>query len=486
MINHLYNGYKKELQNYKKIQDYFLGNTDALKNYVTTERSNQIVSLNYLKKFVKEETAYSVGNPIAYQTKTENFEAVKSLDAVMENYNENHDINTFAAMVLFGIVYEVTYIDKFDDLQVKYLKPTEAFHLEDSEGNITNFIHVYDLVEYEDDLEVTNTYIDEYTESEINTYKVEDEPMLIETREHYFGEIPVGKAVISEYRWKDTLYNDIKGLQDALETNTSDVVNEISDFRNAYMVLTGLALEETEAEKLKKSGIIEMQNPDGKVEWLVKNVNDTFVKNILGDLHEKLFEITSHINHNDAEAMSNASGVALKSRLISLTQRCSINEGAFKELLKTRIRLIFKFISITQSTTYDWKDIKIRFTPAIPNDDAQIASLIQKLNGKLSASTGLSLLSFVEDGKAEYEKAQQEQSRENALNEVVSNVRSVRNYIDKFTEEDPETEFNAIVEEKSLLAGSDIGEFSYNSENTNDEDDEMAQAEKLEEQKLSE
>ena len=282
------------------------------------------------------------------------------------------------------------------------------------------------------------------------------------------------------------MYNDIKGLQDALETNTSDVVNEISDFRNAYMVLTGLALEETEAEKLKKSGIIEMQNPDGKVEWLVKNVNDTFVKNILGDLHEKLFEITSHINHNDAEAMSNASGVALKSRLISLTQRCSINEGAFKELLKTRIRLIFKFISITQSTTYDWKDIKIRFTPAIPNDDAQIASLIQKLNGKLSASTGLSLLSFVEDGKAEYEKAQQEQSRENALNEVAANVRSVRNYIDKFTEEDPETEFNSIVEEKSLLAGSDIGEFSYNSENTNDGDDEIAQVEKLEERKLSE
>ena len=104
MINHLYNGYKKELQNYKKIYDYYLGHTDALKNYVTTDRSNQMVGLNYLKKFVKEETAYSVGNPISYQSKTENFEAIKELDLVMENYIENHDINTFSMMVLFGIV----------------------------------------------------------------------------------------------------------------------------------------------------------------------------------------------------------------------------------------------------------------------------------------------------------------------------------------------------------------------------------------------
>ena len=87
MINHLYNGYKKELQNYKKIYDYYLGHTDALKNYVTTDRSNQMVGLNYLKKFVKEETAYSVGNPISYQSKTENFEATKELEKNLSEYN---------------------------------------------------------------------------------------------------------------------------------------------------------------------------------------------------------------------------------------------------------------------------------------------------------------------------------------------------------------------------------------------------------------
>lgn len=486
MIKHLYNGYKKEYNNFKKIEDYFLGQTDALKDYITTERSNQLVKLNYLKKFVKEETAYSVGNPVTFQSKTEDYDKVKALDKVMENYNENHDINTFAMMILFGIVYEITYIDKWGDLQVKHIKPTEGFHIEDSEGDITNFIHVYDVVEYEDDLEVVNRYIDEYTDSEIRIYKVDGEPLLQKTIPHYFEEIPVAMAKISDNTWKDTLYSDIKGIQDALETNTSDIVNEISDFRNAYMVLTGITLEsEEDAQRLKSTGIIEMQNSEGKVEWLIKNINDTFVKNTLGDLHSKLFEITSHINHNDAELMSNASGVALKSRLIALTQRCSINEGAFKELLKTRVRLIFKYLSITQNVNYDWKDIKMRFTPTIPNDDAQIASLIQKLDGKLSAATGLELLSFVENGQVEYEKAQQEQNKKVALEEVIANVRSIKNYIDNFTEEDANKEFKAIIEEKSLIAGSDIGEFSTVKEE-DEENDEIQQELDLEDKKINE
>ena len=87
----------------------------------------------------------------------------------------------------------------------------------------------------------------------------------------------------------------------------------------------------------------------------------------------------------------------------------------------------------------------------------KLISLLCQLIIKLSVCVELDSSACIIE---EYEKAQQEQSRENALNEVAANVRSVRNYIDKFTEEDPETEFNSIVEEKSLLTGSDIGEFS--------------------------
>ena len=72
-------------------------------------------------------------------------------------------------------------------------------------------------------------------------------------------------AKISNYIEKDTLYSDIKTIQDAIETNLSDVVNEISDFRNAYLVITGLTITDSEAEKFKTNGIIEVPDTEGKL-----------------------------------------------------------------------------------------------------------------------------------------------------------------------------------------------------------------------------
>lgn len=409
MIKELYKSYQKKVNDFNKIYDYYKGETDAILSYTTTDRSNLKVNCNYLKKFVKEEASYSVGNAISYASKSGNDEIVQAIDLVGENFKENHDIDTFRNMVLFSIIYEVYFLDKWNCLQVKTIRPNEGYHKLDNEGNLEAFIQVYNRTELVNGEEKIITYLDNYTDTTIEMYKVvDDNIILLETKPHYFGEIPVGVATISEEMDKDTIYNDIKGLQDALETNLSDIANEISDFRNAYLVLTGITLEEEDAKNMKANGIIEMPVAEGKAEWLIKNINDTFIQNTISTLKAQIYELTSHINHNDAEQMSNASGVALKSRLISLTQRCKLNEGAFRELLKTRLRIMFTYLAIKENKAYDWKDITIKFTPLIPGDDNSIADLIQKLDGKLSAETGLQLLSFVENGQQEYEKAQKE------------------------------------------------------------------------------
>lgn len=61
---------------------------------------------------------------------------------------------------------------------------------------------------------------------------------------HRFGTIPVSVGKLTEELTEDSLYKDLKGLQDAYETNLSDLGNEISDFRNAYMVMTDCEFED--------------------------------------------------------------------------------------------------------------------------------------------------------------------------------------------------------------------------------------------------
>lgn len=393
---------------FKKINNYYIGETDALINYKKNAgRSNLKVNCNYLKKFVKEETSYSVGNQIAYSSKMNNPKIQEKLDLVMEGFKENHDVNVFKDMVLFGKCYEAYYYNSNKEFRAKAISPVNGFHSEDNEGNITGFINCY--TDYNDEGEVEE-FVDFYTANDIQVY--DKDLKLIETYPHYMGEIPVGFALLSDFIEKDTIFSDIKGLQDALETNLSDITNEVSDFRNAYLVMRGVDMGEDEieraemAESMKELGIFEVDT-DANIEWLIKNINDTFVQNTLKTLQEKMYELTSHINHNDSESTSNASGVALKSRLISLMQRCSINQNSFKELLKKRIRIIFE-VENKIGGQLDWKDVKITFTPNIPSDDLQIAQMLQQLDGIVSKSTGRTLLSFIENSDEEEEKIKKE------------------------------------------------------------------------------
>ena len=469
MVENLYRAFESRKQAFKKIEDYYIGKTDAILNYTKTDRNNLKVSCNYLKKFIKEEVAYSVGNPITYTSKSGDFSVAERIDLVIDNFPQNHDVDLFTNEVLFGIVYEVRCIDKHGRLKVKCLKPTEAYHEEDHEGDIEYFIHVYDQKEYDEEgVERTVKYIDYYTDENVQIYRYDTDFSLLNVIPHYFDEIPVGMAKISNYIEKDTLYSDIKTIQDAIETNLSDVVNEISDFRNAYLVITGLTITDSEAEKFKTNGIIEVPDTEGKAEWLIKEINDTFVQNTLKNLQEKIYEITSHINHNDAKILSNASGIALKSRMIALMQRCDINEGAFQELVLSRLRVISKYLQISVSKGFDIKDVNIKFTPMIPSDDATTAEMLRSLDGKLSLETGLSLLSFVEDGKLEAQRLFHETSRKDALKEVINDVRSRESFIAEYGEGNGE--FAKILNEKSKLEGATVSEFA--TLNTSDENDE--------------
>lgn len=77
--------------------------------------------------------------------------------------------------------------------------------------------------------------------------------------------MPVGIAKIDR-----TIYDKIKGLQDSYETNLSDISNEISDFRNAYLYFAGCELKEGDLDKMKELGIINLPGEKSTASWLIK------------------------------------------------------------------------------------------------------------------------------------------------------------------------------------------------------------------------
>ncbi|MCW6061455.1 phage portal protein [Clostridium sporogenes] len=401
LLKKAYEEYQNNKTTYDKMYQYYKGNTDAMANYkMVTERSNNKTPVNYIKKFIKEEVSYSVGNDVNYISKSGDENIVNDIDYYIDHWSEGHDSNLAKNMLIYSLAYELYYVDKEGQFCSKVIPPTQGYAAIDDFGNISFFMHSYKL-KFDD-----TTYIDVYTDKEILHFNDKFEEINKPTK-HIFGAVPVGLAKLSDEGKDDTLFKDLKGLQDAYETNLSDISNEISDFRNAYMVLTGVAIDEEEIPKMKKLGVMQIKDKNGTAAWLIKNINDTFIQNTLNTMEDKMYQLSSHINHNE-KMQSNLSSLALRARLIALEEKCKLNQKAIADCIKTRLKFLFIYLKVIKNIEYDFRDIKIKFTPNIPQDDLMTVQVISQLGDKLSTETGLSLLSFIENPKNEMKKLKDE------------------------------------------------------------------------------
>ncbi|MDM0987468.1 phage portal protein [Clostridium perfringens] len=390
---------------YEKMYKYYRGKTDAIENYkFITERSNNKVNLNYMKKFIKEETSYAVGKELAYESNSGNVNFIKDINYTITHWKSNHNSDLMKYLLIFSEIYELYYINDEKDLCAKIIKPTEGYAFTDEFDNIILFIH-----SYKQKL-TNNTLIDVYTDKNIYHFNDKFEE-IIEPTKHVFGRVPVSYGELSFEKEDDTIYSDIKGLQDASETNLSDISNEISDFRNAYLKFLNAQIDPDDIQKMKQLGIIQFSNEKGNAEWLIKNINDTFIQNTLNTFEDKIYQIACHINANE-KMQSNISSLALRARLNALENKCTLNINSHKDIIKSRVKFICKYLKI-KGKDYDSKDINIKYTINIPQDDLMTAQILAQVpEGTISKETGRAQFSFIPNAIVEGERVAKEQKEE--------------------------------------------------------------------------
>ena len=394
---------------YEKMYRYYKGDTDTMRKYkVIPNRSNIKTSTNYIKKFIKEEVSYTVGNDITYESRSDNKEVIKDIEYYTAHWDELHDTDLMKYLLVFTKVYELYYLDDNDDVDFcsKIIKPTDGYAYTDNSGKVLFFIHTF-----KNDFDYVNQYINVYTDSYIYHFDSKFNEISSPTF-NIFGEVPVsvGKLTLEEYH--DSLYKDIKGLQDAFEVNFSDIGNEISDFRNAYMVFTGCEIDDADIPKMKKQGVLQTKDKDSTIAWLIKNIDDSFIKNTLDRYVDTMYQISCHINHNEG-MVSNLSGIALRSRLIALENKCELEEKAHKNIVKNRNRFLCMYLNLKKNKNYDYKDIKPLYTPNIPMDDLGTAQMLAQIpEGIISKDTARGLFSFCNNKVTEKEKVDTEQESE--------------------------------------------------------------------------
>ncbi|MCS6110388.1 phage portal protein [Clostridium botulinum] len=393
---------------YEKMYRYYKGDTDAIRKYLfVTERSNLKINVNYIKKFIKEEVAYTLGNDITYESRTRNKNIIQDIEYYTAHWDELHDTDVMKYLLIFTQIYELYYIDNDANFTAKIIKPTEGYAYRDkASGKVLFFIHAF-----KNEFDTTTNYIDVYTLDYIYHFDNKFNEIAAPTKNIFSG-VPVTIGILTKEGYKDSLYNDMKGLQDALETNLSDSGNEISDFRNAYLLFKGIKVDEDDIPEMKRKGMLQFDNPNGDASWLIKDVKDAFIQNTLDRYHDTMYELACHINHNE-KLQSNLSGITLRSRLIVLENKCSLATKAHKNIVKSRLKFLFEYLDLKKNKKYDYKDVKALYTPNVPSDDLATAQMIAQIpSGIISKDTFRGLFSYVNNKPVEAEKVKKEQQEE--------------------------------------------------------------------------
>ena len=419
LLNRYYMDFQSKRYEYIEMGNYYYGKQAIETDYTKiNERANTKSCRNYIAKFVDNETSFIAGIPLNYISKTMDVESIADIEYNLSQWDKKFDINLVRSLGIYRSSVELYFIDYKNDFQSIILNPSNSYIVKDAYGNIELLMYFF-----KNDFDTTN-YIDVYTTDMIHHYKeqitkdsknfsVADkvENIFIEVKAatpNIFGEVPCSVGNIDK-----TVYDRIKSCQNDLNTLNSDQLNLGSDLRYFYMILYGVDFTDeknkTMIQNINQNSIM-LLNGDAKIEKLEKTINDSFMQNVRQNCKSDMYELVGHLNFQN-NPTSNSSGEQIISRMIELKFRCNLIGATVQNMVRERVRFLFKYLKIKENKDYDWKSINVKITLNTPKEWLTYSNVISQLANTdvLSKETMRSILPL--DHSPEIEKRKVEQER---------------------------------------------------------------------------
>ena len=396
-----------------KLHDYYMGKHSILhRTYEDASKPNNRVVNPYANYITTLMTGYFIGEPVQYTSPDE-----ETLDKYREimAYNDEPSVNKEIAkwQSICGEGYDITYIDDKGDIRFKALPALGMIPIynDDLEEHLLFVIRYWKT--YDIELNTWNDFVEVYSAFDITKYQsVNGTYTQIDNRYHVFGKVPV-----TPYFNNDECQGDFELVIseiDAYDSFESDSVNEADYFADSYLVLAGMEGTTSEDVANMKENRVLVFPENGSGQWLTKDVNDTWIENEKKRLDQDIHKFSFCPPMTDENFASNASGVAMKYKLMGLENKVGVKENEFEKGLRRRIELIYTVMSKVTGTM-DYLDINIIFTRNMPQDLNASVDTVIKLDGIVSDETRLALLPIDIDAKVELDKVEEQNRSKYAL-----------------------------------------------------------------------
>lgn len=391
----------------KKLKRYYKADNSTIKDkyHADPTRPNYQIAHSFAAHITDTHTGYFMGSPIKYMSE-DNEDAVKILKSI-NDYNDEHSQNLRLERdcSIYGIAYELLYVERDGRIRFKDIDPRNAFviHSSDLEQDPLYFVRMYNTGNDSD----VSWYVDMYDDKEMTKFKIVGNSPLgtltpIEQKIHGFGAVPV--AVYNNNRDRMGDFERVIPMIDAYDSITSNTLNDLENFADAYLVFKNVSMEEEEMKTMRTNRLISYNDSDGNAEigWLTKDVMDGGAwEGSQAKIEEQIYTLSGTPNFTD-ETFGTASGIALRYKLLPIEQKAGIKEREFRRGLQRRIQLINNMLKLLGGDG-SYLDIDMTFVRTLPVDLLNEMEILATGHGLVSQQTLFGQVSFIDDPAAEAE-----------------------------------------------------------------------------------
>ena len=388
------------------LENMYKGNHEILRmdEKPLNKPDNRIV-MNFAKYIVDTLNGYFLTIPIKINHESDEYMA-KIQDILDFNNIDDEQYELSKDMSIYGVGYEMLYIDEEVRENILHLSPKETFVIRDN--SIRKLIR-YGVHYYRDEEnKLKGTFSDDqkiyyFEEGKNGLYISEEYP-------HYFGDCP-----IDEWRENEecqSAFESVYTMINQVNKVISEKANDVDYFADAYLKVIGVELEEEVLSKLRDSRIWNLYKTSNEVDGTTPDVDflskpdaDQTQENLLNRLEEKIYQLSMVPNLSD-ENFGTSSGIALSYKLQGLDNLCKTKERKFTAGLIRRYKMLCNLPNWHDKEAY--KGITYQFTRNAPKNVLEEAQVVNSLNGLVSKETALSYLSIVDNAKEELEKMDKE------------------------------------------------------------------------------
>lgn len=363
------------------------------------------IAVNFAKYIVDTMNGFFIGIPIKCTSKEE---SVANYIELVDQYNDQDDNNAELSKMcsIFGKAYEMYYTDEDANICITYVSPMDAFMIYDDSvlERPKYFVRTY--------IDSDNVLHGSVSGSEkVRHFRQRGRIEWIDENPHNFEGVPATEYIENEERMG--IFEPVLTMINAYNKALSEKANDVDYFADAYLKILGAKLKDEDLKNIRANRIINLEGMmDGNliVDFLQKPNGDSTQENLIDRLEKLIFQISMVANISD-ENFGTSSGIALKYKLLAMSNLAKTKERKFISGMNRRYKLIFSNPASGMKKD-DWVNMSYKFTQNFPANLLEESQIAGNLAGITSQETQLKVLSVVDNVKEEIDRIKEDQDPE--------------------------------------------------------------------------